>query len=116
MGYNPYQPVMSSTMKGSAGSAQVATGTSSGAGVVNSMDSFGDVGDDIQLQLADAVQCLLIHDRSQAEDCQNIWQKPIRRPRDEEGAASFEKGKVCVDTAVKMLSNLASSPDEPKFR
>lgn len=92
MGYNPYEPVISTATKGGgAGSTSHATAKSS---TPHSTDSFTDVEEDVHLQLNDALQCLL----------------------PQEDAIAFEKGKVCVDTVVKMLTNLATSPDEPKFR
>lgn len=57
-------------------------------------DEFVDIEEDVHLQLNDALQCLL----------------------PQEDTDIFDKGKVCVDTVVKMLTNLATSPDEPKFR
>lgn len=96
MGYNPYEPVVSTSSKGG--------GASSGGTSTNhahakssshfSIEGFADVEEDVQIQLNDALRCLL--------------------PQDDD--ATFHKGKVCVDTVVKMLTNLATSPDEPKFR
>lgn len=105
LGYNPYQPVVSSSATSSSRGGELGTTTTiaststpedHNAGWQD--DLFDDVPEDVHLQLAAALQCLLPH------------------AGEPQPSAALEQGKVCVRTVVKLLTNLAANPDEPKFR
>ena len=123
MGYNPYQPVMSSTMKGGVGgtTAKSENLTPPGPLVRNSSDSsatskhsHAGFDEDVKVQLATALEYLLNQSLNGVCDgtisqIQTVFPNP-------DDAALFESGKLCINTVVKMLTNVASNPGEPKFR
>ena len=129
MGYNPYEPVMSSTAntKGGTGSSSssssssVIPGSSQSSasqisgGNASHRDPYTDLDEEeVKLPFVAAVECLLNQALAGVAD-ESITSVFTAFPNAED-AAVFEQGKVCINTVVKMLSNLAANPDEPKFR
>lgn len=114
MGYNPYKPVMSTTTsKGgsmtAAETAQLKKDTSSPAA-----EPFEDVNPEVKTQFAEAVECLLCQSLPGVTD--ETVSKVGKRFQDGDSQEAFEQGVVCINTVVKMLTNLETNPNEPKFR
>jgi hypothetical protein len=123
MGYNPYKPVMSSTATSKGGGVSSMSECSSpprpparSSSGNHIIDPFEDVAEEVKLQLEAAVECLL-HQILPGVADQSVSSVFTAFPaEEEEAAAGLQQGCVCIHTVVKMLTNLAEKPEEPKFR
>jgi hypothetical protein len=120
MGYNPYQPVMSSSSAAKGGGASAVSQlppslsrTTSGS-ADTSVESFDDVDWEVKQQLVAALECLLLQSLPGVSD-ERLRNINTSFPQTEE-AAAFEQGRGCVNTVCKMLTNVANNPADNKFR
>lgn len=126
MGYNPYEPVMSSTSAAKGGGITSPSSCSSPEGSQSPTQgqaptsakaishSIADIDEEVQQQFVAAVECLLNQALSGVAD-QSIGSIYTAFSEAEERAV-FEQGQLCINTVVKMLTNLIANPEEPKFR
>lgn len=128
MGYNPYQPVVSSstTSNVSLPPAPPSIAGRTQTQISSPADPFADIDEEVKFQLSEALDCLL--QQRQPVVGENVlsgksacwYNKNLSFVNDAHlpslVSGDMAKGKACINTAVKMLTNLATNPEEAKFR